>query len=69
MATAHPTIPSPAPERFERLALLVYELMDAHSDTARLVLEPSSKLQWSAHLGYLQDLQRLGREILAESIR
>jgi hypothetical protein len=69
MAIADPPVPPPAAERSERLALLVYELLDAHSDTERLVLAPSSELQWRVHLSYLQDLQRLGREILAEPIR
>lgn len=61
------------------LGLLVYELLDAHVDTIKLAyrgaggprhadaqrpavdLDPS----WEAHLDYLRDLQRVGREALA----
>jgi hypothetical protein len=56
---------SPAAEQAERLARLVYELLDAHADTARLVHGRSTDFQWRAHLHYLRDLQRIGREILA----
>ena len=66
---AYPLISSPAAERSERLARLVYELLDAHADTEGLALERPSPLQWRAHLSYLRDLQRVGREILAESIQ
>jgi len=66
MAFAHPSVPSPAAERSERLARLVYELLDAHSDTERLVRERPNELQLRAHLSYLSDLQRVGREILAQ---
>jgi hypothetical protein len=65
---AYPLIASPAAERSERLARLVYELLDAHADTERLSYERLNQLQWGAHLSYLRDLQRVGREILAESI-
>ena len=67
-ASAYPPIPSPASAHPEGLARLVYELLDAHSDTERLVRQRSSELQWRIHLGYLQDLQRLGRETLAHAI-
>ena len=50
----------------ERLTRLVYELLDAHDDTARLAAEPADELCWDAHLGYLRDLQRAGRELLAD---
>jgi hypothetical protein len=63
---AYPPIPSPAAERSERLARLVYELLDAHSDTERLVRERPTEFQWSAHLSYLRDLQRIGRQTLAQ---
>jgi hypothetical protein len=47
------------------VASLVYELLDAHDDTAQmasdLVLDPV----WEAHLDYLRALQRKGRETLA----
>lgn len=65
---AYPLLSSPATERSERLARLVYELLDAHADTERLAHERPSRLQWGVHLSYLRDLQRVGREILAESI-
>ena len=64
---AYPLTPSPAAERAEQLARLVYELIDAHADTERLAHERPNQLQWRAHLSYLRDLQRVGREILAES--
>jgi hypothetical protein len=45
---------------------LVYELLDAHDDTARMAGELSScDARWAAHLDYLQRLQRIGREMLA----
>jgi hypothetical protein len=66
MAFAHPSVRSQAAERSERLARLVYELLDAHSDTERLMCEHPTALQWHAHLNYLRGLQRLGREVLAE---
>ena len=56
---------SPGAERAEQLARLVYELLDAHADTEQLVRGPSTRLLWCAHLDYLRDLQRTGREILA----
>ena len=56
-------------ERAEQLARLVYELLDAHADTDRLVRGPSTELQWQAHLHYLRDLHRTGREILAHGVR
>ena len=55
-----------AAERAEQLARLVYELLDAHSDTERLVRERPTELPWHVHLSYLRDLQRTGREILAQ---
>jgi len=65
----YPLISSPGAERSERLARLVYELLDAHADTERLAHEPPNQLQWRTHLSYLRDLQRVGREILAEPIQ
>jgi len=47
------------------LTALVYELLDAHADTARLGDELAGDLRWDAHLAYLRDLQRVGRELLA----
>jgi hypothetical protein len=62
-----PRVPvfSSAADRAEQLARLVYELLDAHADTDRLVRGPSTELSWQVHLRYLRDLQRTGREILA----
>jgi hypothetical protein len=48
------------------LADLVYELLDAHEDTARLVADTEADPQWEAHLDYLRGLQRIGREALAK---
>ena len=41
---------------------LVYELLDAHADTADLAAELASTIRlWGAHLEYLRALQREGR--------
>jgi hypothetical protein len=48
---------------------LVYELLDAHGDTARLAGELTGDPAWAAHLEYLRNLQRLGRETLARLAR
>ncbi len=48
-----------------RLQALVYELLDAHVDTMVLASGGSDRELWSAHLDYLRDLQRVGRETLA----
>src|SRR3954466_10317710 len=50
---------------YEPLVQLVYELLDAHDDTARLAVGWPLDERWAAHLDYLRDLQRLGRETLA----
>lgn len=47
------------------LVLLVYELLDAHVDTITLAGQSASGDDWAAHLDYLRDLQRVGREALA----
>ncbi len=47
------------------LTALVYELLDAHADTARLADDLTADRQWEAHLDYLRNLQRVGREALA----
>ena len=49
------------------LTRLVYELLDAHDDTARLAGELASDPHWEVHLDYLRDLQRHGRESLARA--
>ena len=47
------------------LTALVYELLDAHGDTMRLATGLEGQPVWAAHLEYLRDLQRVGRETLA----
>ena len=46
---------------------LVYELLDAHDDTARLARAEGCDGAWEAHLDYLRSLQRVGREMLAHT--
>jgi hypothetical protein len=53
----------------DRLTELVYELLDAHEDTARLAEDLSPDPRWAAHLDYLRRLQRVGRESLARTGR
>ena len=48
------------------LTELVYELLDAHLDTMRLIGEVEDKPAWAAHVDYLRGLQRVGRELLAQ---
>jgi hypothetical protein len=45
---------------------LLYELLDAHDDTAKMASELESDWQWRVHLAYLRALQRRGREALAQ---
>jgi hypothetical protein len=45
---------------------LVYELLDAHGDTMRIALGMDDDPAWAAHLDYLRDLQRVGRQALAQ---
>jgi hypothetical protein len=49
----------------EQLICLVYELLDAHDDTARMAASLAADPVWQPHLAYLRDLQRLGREMVA----
>jgi hypothetical protein len=49
----------------DRLSGLLYELLDAHLDTIELVDSVDMPECWAAHLDYLRDLQRVGRETLA----
>src|SRR4051812_46512009 len=51
----------------EPLVQLAYELLDAHDDTARLAVGTPLDEHWRAHLDYLRDLQRVGRETLARA--
>ncbi len=57
----------PRLEASARLVELVYELLDAHHDTARLAHGFEREVEWAAHLDYLAQLQRIGRELLAAS--
>jgi hypothetical protein len=59
------TNPNPTADRSDHLPRLVYELLDAHYDTARLVEDVAEDERWHAHLAYLRDLQRVARELLA----
>lgn len=47
------------------LGRLLYELLDAHIDTIALAAPLAENQRWAAHLDYLRDLQRVGRETLA----
>jgi hypothetical protein len=49
------------------LAELVYELLDAHQDTAELFASMAPARSWEVHLDYLRALQRTGREVLARA--
>jgi hypothetical protein len=49
----------------EPLTSLIYELLDAHHDTVRIAAGTTLDVTWRAHLDYLRDLQRVGRELLA----
>ncbi len=52
---------------FEQLTRLVYELLDAHDETARIATGRDLDPRWQAHLSYLCDLQRVARELLAHA--
>jgi hypothetical protein len=51
----------------DRLSRLLYELLDAHIDTIKLAGSLEYNESWAAHLDYLRDLQRIGRETLAHT--
>lgn len=51
----------------DRLSGLLYELLDAHVDTIELADSLEESQSWAAHLDYLRDLQRVGREALARA--
>ena len=57
----------PSSGAFEQLTRLVYELLDAHDDTARIATGQDLDTRWQAHLSYLRDLQRVARELLAHA--
>ena len=56
---------APAQIDEQELVPLIYELLDAHADTAQIAGELQSDPSWEAHLDYLRALQRKGREVLA----
>ena len=58
---------APSSGVFEQLTRLVYELLDAHDDTARIATGQDLDPRWQAHLGYLRDLQRVARVLLAHA--
>jgi hypothetical protein len=58
---------SPIAVGYEQLTRLVYELLDAHDDTARIATGQHLDARWQAHLSYLCDLQRVARELLARA--
>jgi hypothetical protein len=62
---ATPPLPGPC----EQLTRLVYELLDAHDDTARIATGQNLDADWQAHLSYLRDLQRVAREVLARAVQ
>jgi len=47
---------------------LIYELLDAHTDTVVLASDMTDPA-WEAHTDYVRALHRRGREILAVSAR
>ena len=49
----------------EYMSSLIYELLDAHIDTANLARRLEVDPDWAAHLDYIRDLQRVAREGLA----
>ena len=55
----------PDSSRTTLLIDLVYELLDAHSDTVALASDMVDDPAWEAHTDYVRALQRRGREILA----
>jgi hypothetical protein len=57
----------PDPAAPAGLAALMYELLDAHADTAQLADGLPYDRSWAAHLDYLRALQRKGRETLART--
>lgn len=48
-----------------QLVALIYELLDAHADTAELATGLADDPRWAAHVDYLRALQRTGRAVLA----
>jgi hypothetical protein len=67
MFPQRPRYTAPLPRPCEQLTCLVYELLDAHDDTARIAAGQNLDRHWRAHLSYLRDLQRVAREVLARA--
>lgn len=57
---------SPFGRSGHELTELLYELLDAHADTAQLAVAYEDDERWAVHLDYLRGLQRVGREALAK---
>jgi uncharacterized Zn finger protein len=55
---------SPSDARADTITL-IYELLDAHQDTADIAQDLCDDPEWAAHLDYLRALQRRVREMLA----
>ena len=68
MGFASPPIRSSVAERAEKVARLVYRLVDAHCDTEQLVRNDGTELDRGAHLDHVRNLERATREILAERV-
>lgn len=51
----------------EELSELVDELIEAHDDTVRLSADLPLDWRWQAHVCYLRELGRVGREALASA--
>jgi hypothetical protein len=66
MAFSQPQKAPAAVERSAQLTQLGYEPLDPHAGTEHLSRTQSKELLWHAHLRYLRDLQRVGREVLAD---
>jgi hypothetical protein len=66
MSYGTPSGRAPASADASEMTVLIYELLDAHDDTARLVSEMASERVWELHLDYIRDLQRAGRAMLAD---
>ena len=54
-------------DKVAALVDLTYELLDAHADTTRLVMNGAPGTEWDDHVAYLRDLQRAGRGVLART--
>lgn len=60
--SAQPVSPADAARRLESL---IYELLDAHQQTARLAEDMEWDPEWREHLAQLRRLQRKSREVLS----